>query len=142
MEMLESMLDFLQMCPSLADMDSQLDSAEAGNGWTLYDCGEDLLSLYWDGTRRKKREYSIELRVYSSTDSERIENARRLESIAEWVNEQNDLELLPELTEGKTALSLECELGEMGHLSEDGISGTYHLQLNLVYVERGAELAS
>lgn len=142
MEMLESMLEFLQMCPLLADMDSRLDSAEMENGWTLYDCGEELLSLYWDGTRRKKREYSIEVKVYSSNHEERIENSKRLENIVEWINEQNDLGVLPELTEGKSALSLVCEQGEMGYMSEDGINSSYHIRLNLMYVERGAELAS
>ncbi len=142
MEVLEAMLEFMQQCPSLADIESHVDYSDEGDCWTLHDCGEELLSLYWDGTRRKSHSYSLEIRLDSSTDSLRINNAKLMENISCWINEQNDQEILPELPVGKISQKIDCEIGEMGAMSPDGMTGIYHLSMQLIYVERGAELAS
>ena len=140
MEVLEAMLEFLQLCPPLADMDSHVGYAEEGEGWTLHDEGEELLGLYWDGSRRRLHSYSLEIRLDSSTDSQRIANVKLLDQVSRWVNEQNDPELLPELPDRKKSEKIDCILGGMDAMSSDGMIGTYHISLQLTYVERGRSL--
>lgn len=140
--MLEAMLDFLALCPSLADMDGEVDYSEMEAGWTLYDGGEELEQVYWDGTRRKKHSYSLEVRANSGSSGQRIQNAQRMKAIGDWLLEQSELEQFPELGEGRIPLCIQCQSGALGVMDPDGISGTYHLQLYLIYEERGASLGS
>jgi len=140
--MLEIMLEFLQMCPQLADMDSHADCREDGESWTLYDCGEEVEAVYWDGGRRKKHSYSLAVQLFCGDDAERIQAANFMKKVMDWLWEQSDLQLLPELMEGCSAEKLDCSSGQMSVLNEDGISATYHIQLALTYEERGVELGA
>lgn len=140
--MFEIMLEFLQLCPQLADMDSNADFADGQESWTLYDCGEELEAVYWDGGRRRKHSYSLALLLPGGDDTQRICAANLVKSVADWLWEQNELQLLPELPEACRAEKLECTSGQMSVLNEDGLSATYHLQLVLTYEERGVQLAA
>ncbi len=142
MDMFEIMLEFLQLCPQLADMDAHADYSEGGESWTLYDAGEEVESVYWDGGRRKKHNYSLAIQLPCSDDVERIAAVNLVQKVRDWLQEQSDLQLLPDLMEGCTAEKLDCLSGQMGVLHEDGISASYHLQLVLIYEERGVELGA
>lgn len=136
------MLEFLQLCPQLADMDAHADLKDGEESWTLYDCGEEVENVFWDGSRRKKHGFSLEIQLPCGDDVERITAANLLKKLMSWLLEQSDLQLLPELMEGCEAEKLDCSSGQMGLLNEDGISASYHIQLQLSYVERGAELGA
>ena len=142
MEVMEAMLDFLSLCPPLAELDQRLDFSEESLGWTLYDCGGQLEQVYWDGVRLRSQNYSLELRAYCGDAAQRLENLNTMEVIRSWLLDQNQPQLLPDLPEGKVAQSLDCSSGAMGQMEEDGLTAGYHLQLCLHFEERGSQLGA
>ena len=132
MEVMEAMLDFLSLCPPLAELDQRLDFSEESLGWTLYG----------DGVRLRSQNYSLELRAYCGDAAQRLENLNTMEEIRSWLLDQNQPQLLPDLPEGKVAQSLDCSSGAMGQMEEDGLTAGYHLQLCLHFEERGSQLGA
>ncbi len=140
--MLEEMLEFLQLCPQLAGLHFSPDlSLEEGEA-CLYDRGAVEQQLYWDGSRRLLRHFSLELQLPAATESERLAANKCLESVAKWLRNMDERERLPALDPGQRALSLICENGELGVLSADGLSAACQIQLQLCYLERGDGRAS
>ena len=140
--MLEIMEEYLSMCPLLTDIDRSSDFADGDSGWTLYDAGEETVTLYWDGSRLKNHSFFLQLRAPASTNAEREDNAALLQKVVGWITEMSDSGILPELEEGQYAQKIDCESRGMGVMEADGISAGYHLHLQLTYEERRESLAS
>lgn len=140
--MLEIMEEYLSMCPLLTDMDRNSDFADSDSGWTLYDGGEETVTLYWDGSRLKNHSFYLQLRAAAATDAERRDNSSLLQKVMDWITEMSDSGILPDLEEEQYAQKIDCESRGMGALDDDGICAGYHLLLQLTYEERRDSLAS
>ncbi len=140
--MLETMMDFVALCPIFDGKTGSADHCEAQSDWCIFDRGFELKQIYWDGSRLLNHNFSIELKLPASTDEERLSNNKTLAELATWLLNQNEKGLLPELGDGKEALSISCGNGELGLLDRDGIYGNYQIQFQLKYVERRGNLAA
>lgn len=69
-------------------------------------------------------------------DVARLENAEFMENLTHWISVKNDSGEFPILPDYAIADSFSADNGMLFNLSENGNSGTYQIQLHLMYTER------
>lgn len=135
MSMIESVRDYLLTYSGMADALIHVDAL--GSKPTEYAVipvpGARIIERYLDG--KTKREYPFLIQsVFSTADeAERIENSGFYETLADWLETQNEADNLPTLDAGKTAESIEAV--SWGFVYEQGGSATgiYQITIKLVY---------
>lgn len=134
-QIMESLLDWLGLCPLLGGEEGGCGLGQQ-EGWTLFDCGQEVEALYWDGGRRRKHSFSLELRLPVSCEEERREASKTIQKVLDWILEQEELELYPELGEGQEVVQLEVSSSGLSSIDEDGVYASAQLPL-VLHIEEG-----
>ena len=96
---------------------------------------EPVIRKYTDGSCMKQFLFIFASREFFSKDvAQNIENLGFYEKFEEWIKEQNDEGILPDLGEGREPVSIEVLTG--GYAFEaDTNTAQYQIQLRLTYEE-------
>lgn len=95
--------------------------APSGNGKTVTDVA---------GNKTFENKYIFYAKEVMADETDRQENYDFLEGLVDWLDEQNDLENLPELSGRYTAESIEATNAMLVEIDEDG-TGLYQVQIKL-----------
>ena len=131
--------DWLKTCPLIADEQEATGAAfriagleEESTAFSIEDSpGDPIITEYISGWEMAKNYLFLSRREYSEVDAINIQNSGFFEELADWVMEQNDCGILPDLSEcghGKEAQSI--EVTSTGYIVTDG-SGTCKMQMQL-----------
>lgn len=135
MSIIQSVTDFMKMCPELKDGYFRVDSL--GNRPTEYTIEsmpcDPWIERYVGGGGVKQFLFALGSREYYSVDSmQNIENLEFYEKLSEWLEECNQNGDLPDLGDGKA--TEEIEIVSTGFLyGTDGKTARYQIQLRLTY---------
>ena len=96
---------------------------------------DPVYTRYVDGSCMKQFLFIFASREYYGADvTQNIENLGFYENFEDWIEEQNYAGTLPDLGEGREAVSIEV-LTRGYSLSEDESTARYQIQLRLIYEE-------
>lgn len=137
--MIESIRDFILQCPYLSDGRVNVDFS--GVNPTEYSVDgtpvKRIVTQYVDGS--SIRQYAF---VFGSVESygqdarNNIANSGFYDDFCDWLEQQTAAGNLPDLGEGKQALSIEAQ--STGYLFESGADTAYYqVQCRLVYFQEG-----
>lgn len=137
--------DWLKTCPLIAEEQDATGAAfriagleEEATAFSIEDSPTDpIVESYISGRNLAKNYLFLSRREFGETDVLTIENSGFFEQLADWVMEQNDCGILPDLSKcghGKEAQSI--EVISTGYIVTDG-SGSckMQMQLRLVYYQ-------
>lgn len=95
--------------------------------------GERVTAVYLNDTKVKEFPFAFQAMKYSADEFERMTNVGFYDEFADWMDDQTDADILPTLSAGRTAQSIQA-LGQ-GYLLTDGEAktGIYEIQCKLVY---------
>lgn len=96
---------------------------------------DPIYKQYIDGEKVKQFEFIFASREYYNADVDTcIQNLGFYQKFEEWIENNNDDGVLPELEDGKTPVSIEI-LTRGYALSADENTARYQIQLRLIYEE-------
>lgn len=125
-------------CP-LIDEESKINVDYLGVGAVEYSIdpvpSDSLVKKYMDGGAVKQYLFVFGSREYYGDDTlQNMENSGFYQIFSDWVEEQNKIGNLPELSKGKQALKIETVTsGYLFHADES--SAKYQIQMRLTYYE-------
>ena len=131
--------DWLKTCPLIAEEQDATGAAfriagleEEATAFSIEDSPTDpIVENYISGRDLAKNYLFLSRREFGETDVLTIDNSGFFEQLADWVMEQNDCGILPDLSEcgkGKEAQSI--EVTSTGYIVTDG-SGSCKMQMQL-----------
>ena len=140
--MIRSIKDFLMSCPALADLDinvnclSEAVVSASVDSVSVDSVSEDsLIKTYTDGATVRQMYFDISLRQDYGDDVGTNSNAiGTMQQIADWIDGQNRVGILPKLSGNRSALSIEATAsGYPDEKSTD--TASYRLRCRLVYYQ-------
>ena len=98
---------------------------------------QTIIRNYVDGSTERQFVFVFAARLfYSEEIRNNIENSGFYEQFADWLEEQSEAGILPELPEGKTASKIEAmSSGYLFDISGDLSNARYQIQCRLIYDE-------
>lgn len=141
--MISSLRDYIKTCPYLDTFNSALrvninylDSSP--DTYSIEEVPtQPIVKKYIDGSTKRQYDFVFTSREpYSSEVVQNIDNSEFYEKFANWIESQNDNEVLPVLGINLEALSIEVTSpGYAFSVSED--TAQYQIQLRLKYIKKG-----
>lgn len=137
--------DWLKTCPLIAEEQDATGAAfriagleEEATAFSIEDGPTDpIVESYISGRDLAKNYLFLSRREFGETDVLTIENSGFFEQLADWVMEQNDCGILPDLSKcGHSKEAQSIEVISTGYIVTDG-SGSckMQMQLRLVYYQ-------
>lgn len=133
MSKIQALREFIFSCPLISTLleDIHVDTTEENPvNYGIMPTGELILKKYITGGCQKQYDAVFYIRDCTIDDYERIENSEFLEEFTDWIETQNNNENLPKIDNIE---SISCSNGMLFDLSEDGTTGLYQLQLQIIY---------
>lgn len=98
--------------------------------------GEKVVETYINGGSLREFPFAFQSMESTADELERLETNGFFEALADWFESQTESGILPTLSEGKTAVSIEAS--NWAYLYEQGTSdkGIYQIQCKLVYEQQ------
>lgn len=138
MTIVESVKNYILTCPLLGDL-GRLNIDFLPENPDTYSIEEvpaqAILQKYIDGSTERQFVFVFASRFqYSEEVRNNIENSGFYEQFAEWLEQQTEAEILPELTGGRTATKIEAmSSGYLYDISGDLTNARYQIQCRLIY---------
>ena len=137
MSILQAMKEYLSDCPFLDEM-ARVDIlvellSESPTNYGLSAAGDMLVRRFINGKQVRQANFVLYAKEYTFDDVQRLENSGFCENFTFWLEDNNLSGALPELDEGLKAESISASNGMMFELSENSTTGTYYIQINLIY---------
>ena len=141
MSIIEGVKAYMQSCPYLQEFTGgvYVDFTDASPGdYGIMPAGEQVIKRYLRG-RGAVIQYNFVLyaREFTFEDAQRVDNCAFLEHLSDWIFEQNANKNFPGIGENKTVQRIESANGILFDLGENGDSGLYQIQLQLIYDKKG-----
>lgn len=116
----QSMVEFIQQCPTIQNNPLFFNFAESGDGHNHFITGKDYLKKsYIDGSVLKQYTFSIASyysvshnAVIQADEDENIENMAKVQEILDWIDEQSNLRNFPDF-------GTECEVEDIESITTD-----------------------
>lgn len=131
---LESVKDFVETCPYLADIDLHIDQTdEQPVSHSIQTSG--LIKLSEDVCGNQNWQYNalLQSREYTADDLSRLNASEFTENFIFWTEEQNMQKSFPKLGEDRIVTHMSADNGIMLALDEDGDRGIYQIQLHIFF---------
>ena len=136
---IESIRDFIKTCPYLPDYYDSIGvdyiNDNVGGYMILQVPGDPVVKKYVNGNAKKQCIFTFaSTEPYGADTLQNLENLGFYEKFAEWIDECNVNDTLPELSENKESLELEVETP--GYLFDaKAEKAQYRIQCRLIYFE-------
>ena len=116
----QSMVEFIQQCPTIQNNPLFFNFAESGDGHNHFITGKDYLKKsYIDGSVLKQYTFSIASyysvshnAIIQADEDENIENMAKVQEILDWIDEQSNLHNFPDF-------GTECEVEDIESITTD-----------------------
>ena len=137
MSILSATREYLSNCPFLDEMAKDnihvelMDETPTNYG--LSAAGDMLIKRYIDGKQVRQANFVLYAKEYTFDDVQRLENSGFCENFTFWLEDKNTAGELPDLGDSLTAEKVSASNGMMFELSENSTTGTYYIQINLIY---------
>lgn len=139
---LETIREFLSLCPYLTDFTDNADidwcSNKVGN-YGIMPTGESIIERSEDicGDVTLVKQYNVALYAmrYTIDDIVRMESAGFLENLTQWVEEQSINGLAPTFGDEPESEIITAQNGMLFQMSENGQSGRYQIQIQINYIK-------
>lgn len=131
---LESVKDFVETCPYLADIDLHIDQTdEQPVSYSIQTSG--LIKLSEDVCGNQNWQYNalLQSREYTADDLSRLNASKFTENFIFWTEEQNMQRSFPKLGEDRIVTHMSADNGILLALDEDGDRGIYQIQLHIFF---------
>lgn len=131
---LESVKDFVETCPYLADIDLHIDQTdEQPVSHSIQTSG--LIKLSEDVCGNQSWQYNalLQSREYTADDLSRLNASEFTENFIFWTEEQNMQRSFPKLGEDRIVTHMSADNGILLALDEDGDRGIYQIQLHIFF---------
>lgn len=139
MSILESVYRFILGCPFLRDGPVGVDYLGAHHRAYSVDAvpGTSIVKQFTDGSSQRQFLFVFASREpYGGSQRENLENAEFYEKLSEWLETQSRSRNLPEMDDGKEAISIEVLTG--GYVLNTGTrEARYQIQCKLNYLQEG-----
>lgn len=139
-KIIEAVKEFISTCPylkSFVPVNTNFTDNEAYS-YGISSSGEPSpLATYFDGSEERQHNFALYTRQFTSADVERMESIGFLEDFSRWLDEKTNRGELPDLGESREPISMQAYNGALFDISEDGESGLYQIQFNLIYEQKG-----
>ena len=135
MSILAQVRRYLENYPGLEGLGADCLQGQAGDFSLDAAAGEPVLARYLDGSEKRQARLVLRARRgYGADTDAQLETHGWFDGFARWLEEQNQLRLLPELDPGDQAVSfLPEEDAAVETVGEDGLC-FYQMGLRLVFV--------
>jgi len=135
MSIISAMKEYIQACDFLDELatvkiDLMDDKAE---GYGLSQVGDILVKRYVNGAELRRASFGLYVKGYTFDDVKRLENSAFCERFIFWLADNSKSEVFPALDVGLTPCQVSAENGMLFDISENGDTGTYQIQINLIY---------
>lgn len=135
--MIKELYEYFAACPLLSGGEMNVDYlGSEGGSYTIetLPC-EPVLQRYHTGGERRQYCFQIALRQnYRGSPAENMQNEQLCEQLAEWVEECVQNNVLPELSDGKTAQDLAVTTG--GYMFDESSGhARYQIGFRLIYTK-------
>lgn len=135
MSVIDYVKTLVESCPFIGEflsspMVDYTDQANAGE-CGIFPTGQTMISQDMSGNTIWRYSFSLQAVRFSREDFERVSNAAFSERFCHWAIGIS--RSLPDMGEGMDPISLSAGDGAFFDISEDGNTGTYMIQCNLVY---------
>lgn len=138
--LLETMKDYIQQYPDLADLDLHYDQTNSEPvNYSIQTAGLTKLSEDVCGNQTWQYNALLQSREYTADDLSRLNASAFTEAFIWWVEEQNVSGNFPELADNFTPESISADNGMLLALDEDGDRGLYQIQIHLTFVKINIE---
>lgn len=140
--MIESIKDYFMQCPFLKDL-KQINVDFLPEDPTTYSLEQvpatTVIERYLDGTTIRQFLFVFASRMYYSDELiNNISNSGFFENLQNWLEQNTQDEILPELSEGLTPLEIEAQSsGYLFDISGDLSNARYQIQCRLLYEKEG-----
>lgn len=131
---LESVKDFVETCPYLADIDLHIDQTdEQPVSYSIQTSG--LIKLSEDVCGNQNWQYNalLQSREYTADDLSRLNASEFTENFIFWTEEQNMQRRFPKLGKNRIVTNMSADNGILLALDEDGDRGIYQIQLHIFF---------
>lgn len=116
----QSMVEFIQQCPTIQNNPLFFNFAESGDGHNHFITGKDYIKKsYIDGSVLKQYTFSIASyysvshnAVIQADEDENIENMAKVQEILDWIDEQSNLRNFPDF-------GTDCEVEDIESITTD-----------------------
>lgn len=131
---LESVKDFVETCPYLADIDLHIDQTEEQPvNYSIQTSGMIKLSEDVCGNQSWQYNALLQSREYTADDMSRLNASEFTEDFLFWTEEQNMQRSFPKLGEDRIVTHMSADNGILLALDEDGDRGIYQIQLHIFF---------
>lgn len=135
---IEAIREFIKTCP-LIDKDNKINVDYLGNEPIEYSIDPipttRVLSTNIDGTSTRQQLFNFSSREYYSKEvAQNIANSKFYEDFAQWLENQTDKNILPELGNGRMATIIEANTSGYLYSTTTGLNNAkYNIQCRLEY---------
>lgn len=133
----EAVLDWIRECPTITDIFFNFSDGENGDTVLVPQTSHNdtIIQEYVDGSSERAYEFTIIcIEAYSTVpnSTENLEILMDVDSIAEWVEQQNEIGNFPEFPTNCSIASVECVTDDsLAAMDETGAK--YMLQFRILY---------
>ena len=143
MSIIESIRNYLLTCPYLKEL-SDVNVDFLPDGPTTYSIEqtptEPIIKTYLDGSSDRQFTFVFACRMfYSDERMNNITNSGFFENFQDWLYDNSENDILPQLDEGMTAERIEAiSSGYLYDISGDLCNARYQIQCRLLYTKGGS----
>lgn len=132
--MIQELYDYFAECPLLTgEMNVDYLAGESGSYTIEAIPCEPVLRKYHTGGERRQYRFRLAMRrSYRGSPSENLLNQKLCEQLADWVEDNVQKGVLPELSDGKRAQDLAVTTGGYMHDESSG-HARYQIEFRLIY---------
>ena len=135
--MINSIKDFMATCPFLTETDININylGEDAVSSSVNSVSADPVIKTYTDGGSLRQFIFEISIRQsYGENEEANIAAAELLENISDWIEQKNNVGILPSLSNNKHPISLEIfRTGRVKHKTAD--TAKYQLKCKLIYYQ-------
>lgn len=135
MSIIKSLREYFSECPVMDGFtDGHVDwTDEKSDNYGISPAGDTRIKRYVDGTELRKYDFVIYARFSTAEDAQKMQNSEWVEEFQEYIRKQNLGRNLPEGDEKTIPEKLTANNGLLFSYDENGLSGVYQVQLELIY---------
>ena len=138
MKIIESVKNFILTCPHLAELSAvNVDFLpDSPDTYSLEEVPTNsVIQTYLDGTQERQFVFVFASRFYYSDETRNnIENSGFYEDFSDWLDEQTNKGIFPEMRDGLTPSKIEAmSSGYLFDVSGDLSNARYQIQCRLIY---------
>ena len=135
MSVIKALQEYIQQYKGMEMLVLTDRTEEDRNSFAIYPSGNSKMKSDILGNRTYQKSYIFLAKMATGEEFERSGNYDFLEGFCDWIEENSDNNIYPELGDGYTVESLEVSNIMLMDISAGWDLGTYQIQINLQYTK-------